>query len=129
MKPIRKTRHALMFMGAGALGAYFLDPEAGPARRDRLMGQVRSLTGDLGTGGSSEQSGASDQPSDDEQSSGTASSGSGEVSASGSADAFADATSDSGDSADSGESSSPPAGSGPIDLATGQPVSDTPLGA
>jgi len=35
-----------MFFGAGAVAAYFLDPEAGPTRRDRVMQQVRSLSGE-----------------------------------------------------------------------------------
>ena len=114
MKPIRKTRHALMFMGAGALGAYFLDPEAGPARRDRLMDQVRSLTGDMGSSGDGERSDAG---------SSTSSSASGEVSSSGqsSADAFAGSGGE--------QSSSSQESSGPIDLATGKPVSESPLGA
>ncbi len=115
MKPIRKTRHALMFMGAGALAAYFLDPEAGPARRDRVMDQVRSLTGDMGGSGSSDQS---------SDGSGTSSSGSGEVSApnQGTADAFAGSSSEQ-------RGSTQESGSGPIDLATGKPVSESPLGA
>ena len=114
MKPIRKTRHALMFMGAGALAAYFLDPEAGPARRDRLMDQVRSLTGDMGASGGSDQS-AGD--------SGTSSGSTGEVSAPGQpADAFERTGSEQ-------RSSTQESGSGPIDLATGKPVSESPLGA
>jgi hypothetical protein len=128
VKPIRKTRHALMFMGAGALGAYFLDPEAGPQRRERLMDQIRSVTADLGMGGSSEQSSGGERSRGGEQSSGaeqSSGSDSGESAspAEGSADAFADAASD------SGSSSAPKAGSGPIDLATGEPVSESPLGA
>lgn len=121
MKPIRKTRHALMFMGAGALAAYFLDPEAGPARRDRVMDQVRSLTGDMGGSGSSDHSSGSDQSS---AGSGTSSSGSGEVSApnQGTADAFAGSSSEQ-------RGSTQESGSGPIDLATGKPVSESPLGA
>ena len=112
MKPIRKTRHALMFMGAGALGAYFLDPEAGPARRDRVMDQFRSLTGDMGGSG------------EDNQSDSGSSSASGQVSSSsgqGSADAFAGSGGE--------QSSSSQESSGPIDLATGKPVSESPLGA
>lgn len=48
MKPIRSARHALMFFGAGAVTAYFLDPAAGPDRREKLMQQVRSLSGSAG---------------------------------------------------------------------------------
>jgi hypothetical protein len=118
MKPIRKTRHALMFMGAGALGAYFLDPEAGPARRDRVMDQFRSLTGDMGSSGEG-------NPSDRGSSSSSGSSG--EVSSSsgqGSADAFAGSGGDSSSASQETQESS-----GPIDLATGKPVSESTLGA
>lgn len=122
MKPIRKTRHALMFMGAGALAAYFLDPEAGPARRDRVMDQVRSLTGDMGGSGGSDQSSGTSTGS---------STGSGEVSApnQGTADAFAGSSSEQRSSSSGGSASTQESGSGPIDLATGKPVSESPLGA
>ena len=96
MKPIRKTRHALMFMGAGAVAAYFLDPEAGPERRERVLQQVQSLTGQTGSGsGGSEVS--SGKPEASVQSS------------SASAEPFAGSSTGDSDR-------------GPIDLATGEPL-------
>jgi len=117
MKPIRRTRHALMFMGAGALAAYFLDPESGPARRERVMGQVRSLTGDMDGGtGSSGDGGRSTGSSGSSDASGEVSSTS-----RGTADAFSGSGSE--------QRGSETKEGGAIDLATGKPVSQSPLGA
>lgn len=108
MKPIRKTRHALMFMGAGAVAAYFLDPESGPDRRERIMQQIRSIT--EGTTGSP---GGGSQGSD--EAGGTSGS---DQSRSAAADAFSTR----------GRTTDDEVGqrSGPIDLATGEPVLDQP---
>lgn len=50
MRPIRKTRHALMIFGAGAAAAYFFDPDSGPQRRARIVDQARSMTASMPTG-------------------------------------------------------------------------------
>lgn len=46
MKVFRRLRRSVYFFGAGAVTAYFLDPEAGPERRERLIEQFRSVMGD-----------------------------------------------------------------------------------
>lgn len=95
MKPIRRTRHALMFMGAGAIAAYFLDPESGPERRERLLQQAQSLTGQVGSSPGSHEEPASPSSARD------------------SAEPFATSSSSSSTGTDRG----------PIDLATGEPLS------
>jgi hypothetical protein len=99
MRPIRKTRNAILIAGAGALAAYFIDPESGEERRDRVMEQFRSMTGGMG-------------PSEGDQMQGdqvVSSTGRSDVTSSGAAAAFI-----------------PPVGDGPIDLATGSPMTHTP---
>lgn len=45
MHLLRKTRRTTMLVGAGAVAAYFLDPDNGAARRQRIVEQLRELTG------------------------------------------------------------------------------------
>jgi hypothetical protein len=106
MKPVRKTRHALMIFGAGAVTAYFLDPENGPARRERLKEQFDSLSS-RASGGSDGGSGSSDRP--------TA-----VANPSVSAETFPHQHAE---NASGGAIGAEP---GPIDLATGEPLANTP---
>jgi hypothetical protein len=99
MRPIRKTRNAILIAGAGALAAYFMDPESGEERRDRLMDQFRSMTSGMG-------------PSEGDQMQGDQVVGSADRS---------DVTSWAG-----ADAFTPPAGDGPIDLATGSPMTHAP---
>lgn len=43
MHLVRKIRRTTMLVGAGAVAAYYLDPDSGVARRQRVIDQVRSL--------------------------------------------------------------------------------------
>ena len=100
MRPIRKTRHAMMIFGAGALSAYFFDPDSGPQRRARIVDQVRSMT----SGMPSMSDGMTERSDHDSNDNPTG-------------DSRAD------ESARDGEGSS-----GPIDLATGRPLAEANTG-
>jgi len=61
MRLLRTPRRFLVF-GAGAATAYFLDPDSGPARRQKVLAQIRQLAPAPGSTGETDaaQPGTSD---------------------------------------------------------------------